>query len=109
MNSNIQTHSLPHKSDTSKKPNHSIKSKGVQISKFKQALQKYESIVLSNMLEPIFENRDPDPLTGGGFAEKTLSSFLVQEYAKEIVKSNKLDIAKEIKKQLLNKYQHGGR
>lgn len=103
-----QVYDTLNKTNHSKIQNHSVKLKETQINKLKEALQEYESTILANMLEPIFENKEPDPLTGGGFAEKTLNSFLVQEYAKEIVQNGKLDLTKGIRNQLLNKYQYKG-
>jgi len=87
------------------------KSKGnfnIESKKFNEALNEFNATLLSNMLEPIYENIEPDPLTGGGFAEETLNHFLVNEYAREITKDGNFKIDPNLNKQLLKKYQNYG-
>ena len=105
MNNN-SIKALPNNVYLSKKLNEQVALKNKQVSDFKQVLQQYEGLVLAKMLEQIFENQEPDPLTGGGFAEETLNSFLIQEYATKIAENGKLNLTKDIKNQLLNKYQY---
>jgi hypothetical protein len=85
------------------KSNFNIESK-----KFNEALNEFNATLLSNMLEPIYENIEPDQLTGGGFAEETLNHFLVNEYAREITKDGNFKIDPNLNKQLLKKYQNHG-
>ena len=106
MNNNIKVHTLFSNANLERKLNHSAQSRDKQIKSFEKVLQQYESTILSRLLEPIFESKEPDPLMGGGFEEKILNSFLIQEYATKIVQSNKLNITKDIRKQLLSIYQY---
>ena len=104
--SNVEIHSLFDNAKLERKLNYFAQSRDKQMKDFEQVLQQYESIILSRLLESIFENKEPDPLTGGGFEEKILNSFLIQEYAIKMVQSNKLNITKDIRKQLLGIYQY---
>ncbi|WP_236870248.1 hypothetical protein [Candidatus Bandiella numerosa] len=70
-------------------PNPNVNS-NIEKKKFIEALDEFNATLLSSMLEPIYENIEPDPLTGGGFAEETLNHFLINEYAKEITKERPL-------------------
>ena len=95
----------------SKQSNSYLKSKAnfdIESKKFNEALNELNATLLSNMLEPIYENIEPDSLTGGGFAEETLNHFLVNEYAREITKDGNFKIDPNLNKQLLKKYQNHG-
>ena len=95
----------------SKQTNSYLKSKAnfnIESKKFNEALNELNATLLSNMLEPIYENIEPDSLTGGGFAEETLNHFLVNEYAREITKDGNFKIDPNLNKQLLKKYQNHG-
>lgn len=80
----------------------------IESKKFNEVLNEFNATLLSNMLEPIYENIEPDPLTGGGFAEETLNHFLINEYAREITKDGNFKIDPNLNKQLLKKYQNYG-
>ena len=42
----------------------------------------FESMFLTQMLQPMFEGLGVDPTFGGGHGEEVMRSFLVQEYGK---------------------------
>ncbi|HEU0118526.1 MAG TPA: chemotaxis protein, partial [Alphaproteobacteria bacterium] len=44
--------------------------------------QDFESMFMSQMLQPMFDTIDVDPVFGGGHGEQVMRSFLVQEYGK---------------------------
>jgi hypothetical protein len=88
-------------------PNPNVNS-NIEKKKFIEALDEFNATLLSSMLEPIYENIEPDPLTGGGFAEETLNHFLINEYAKEITKDGNFKVDPNLNKQLLKKYQNHG-
>jgi|APCry1669188879_1035177.scaffolds.fasta_scaffold03497_2 hypothetical protein len=80
----------------------------IEKKKFNAMLDEFNATLLSSMMEPIYENIEPDPLTGGGFAEETLNHFLINEYAREITKDGNFKVDPNLNKQLLKKYQNHG-
>ena len=72
------------------------------------AAQQFEAMYIGEMLRPMFENEDVDPLFGGGQAEKIYRSMLVDEYGKAVAKAGGMGIAKNIEQELLNKQQVTG-
>jgi len=70
--------------------------------KIAKAAQDFETMYLGQMLEPMFSGLKTDGPMGGGHAEDTWRSFLVQEYAKSITKAGGLGISKMVEGQLLD-------
>lgn len=50
------------------------------------AVQDFESMFMTQMLQPMFETVDVDDTFGGGHAEQIMRSFMVQEYGKTMAK-----------------------
>jgi|TARA_R110002072_G_scaffold727_10_gene5321 Rod binding domain-containing protein len=61
----------------------------------------FEAMFVAQMMAPMFEGLDTDGPFGGGMAEKTFRSLLLDEYGKEIAKSNSLGIADSVARELL--------
>lgn len=61
----------------------------------------FESMFMSQMLQPMFEGMDVDKTFGGGNGEKVMRSFLVQEYGKLASKNTHLGIADAVKKEMI--------
>ncbi|MGL1465890.1 rod-binding protein, partial [Vibrio parahaemolyticus] len=57
---------------------------------------------MSQMLQPMFETMDVNPLFGGGEGEKVMRSFLVQEYGKIASKNSTFGIADAVKKEMIH-------
>ena len=72
-----------------------------QPDKVDQAAKEFESVFISQMLQPMFEGIDVDPMFGGGSGEKVWRNMLVQEYGKIISQSGGIGIADNIKVELL--------
>jgi len=62
----------------------------------------FEAMFLGQMLEPMFAGIKSEGPTGGGHAEETWRSFLVQEFGNSIAKNGGVGIAKMIETQLLD-------
>jgi Rod binding domain-containing protein len=61
----------------------------------------FESMFMSQMLQPMFEGVGVDPLFGGGHGEEVMRSFLIQEYGKAMSVGGHLGIADAVKSALI--------
>lgn len=59
--------------------------------------KEFESMFMTQMLQPMFEGLGVDPTFGGGHGEEVMRSFLVQEYGKAISQNSHLGIADAVK------------
>jgi Rod binding domain-containing protein len=66
-----------------------------------KASQDFEGMFMTQMLQPMFEGLDVDPIFGGGNGEQVMRSFLIQEYGKIIAKSGHIGIASAVKKEMI--------
>jgi peptidoglycan hydrolase FlgJ len=57
----------------------------------------FESMFMTQMLQPMFEGLHVDPMFGGGHGEEMMRSFLIQEYGKAIAAGGHLGIAAKVK------------
>ena len=65
-----------------------------------KAAEDFEAVFLSEMLTPIFDKLDVDPLFGGGHGEQMYRSMMVQEYGKQLAQNGGVGIQDVIVKQL---------
>lgn len=70
--------------------------------------QKFEGMVLGQMLKPMFEGLKSDKLFGGGFAEDMYRGMMVSEYGKLMAERGGLGIADAVKRQLLSVQEAAG-
>ena len=68
--------------------------------------QDFESVFISQMLKPMFESVDVDPMFGGGNAEDVFRGLLVQEYGKNLAEGGGLGF-KDALMQQFKIYQEG--
>lgn len=68
--------------------------------RIKQVSQEFEGMFLGQMLAPMFEDLKSDAPFGGGYAETTWRSLLVQEYGKAMAKRGGIGIAKMVEKEM---------
>ena len=66
-----------------------------------RAAEDFESMFLSQMMQPMFDTVGVDASFGGGQAEETYRSFLVDEYAKLFSRSGGIGIADHVRRELL--------
>ncbi len=62
----------------------------------------FEAQFISSMLENMFSNIDTDGPLGGGEAEKTYRSFMVDEYGKLIARAGGIGVADHVKREMLS-------
>jgi len=81
--------------------------KGVNQAQVDKMAQNFESMVISQMLQPMFSSLSTEAPFGGGNAEAMWRSTLVDEMAKEMTKSGGIGIADNIAKEMLKMQEMG--
>ncbi|NBB61417.1 rod-binding protein [Pseudomonas sp. ODNR1LW] len=76
--------------------------------KIKETAEAFEASFLSQMLKPMFEGLSTDGLLGGGQAEATWRSFLLDEMAKKTVAAGGIGLTGSVMTEML-KMQEGAR
>lgn len=66
-----------------------------------EAAKEFEAIVIKQFIQQMFENQEPNPLTGGGHAEETFRELLHEEYANSISNNGGLGMSQQIKAELI--------
>jgi peptidoglycan hydrolase FlgJ len=69
--------------------------------------QKFESMYLSEMLQPMFEGLKTDKVFGGGHGEEMFQSLAVGEYAKAMTASGGFGIAAAVQQEILRLQEQG--
>ncbi|WP_431857977.1 rod-binding protein [Azospirillum sp.] len=70
-------------------------------SKLRKAANEFETQFLSQMLAPMFETVETDPMFGGGHGEDMFRSLLVNEYGKQMSSRGGIGIADSVYRELL--------
>ena len=63
--------------------------------------REFEAVFLAEMMKPMFESVDVDPLFGGGQAEDIFRGMQVQEYGKQIAETKGIGLADFVKRELI--------
>lgn len=63
--------------------------------------EEFESMFISQMLNHMFEGIETNELFGGGEGEDVYKSFMVDEYAKMIVKTGGIGVADHVKAEMI--------
>lgn len=69
--------------------------------KLRKAGSEFETQFLGQMLAPMFETIETDPMFGGGHGEEMFRSLLVNEYGKQLGARGGLGIADSVYRELL--------
>ncbi len=75
--------------------------KKANLRQLQKVAQDFESLFLSQALQPMFANVEPEGPFGGGPANDIWKSMQVEEYGKAIAKNGGIGIADVVMKQLL--------
>lgn len=68
----------------------------------RQTAEEFEALYLAEMLRPVFDGLETDPLFGGGHAEKVWRGLLVDEIGREMAKTGGVGIADAVMRQLIS-------
>jgi Rod binding domain-containing protein len=75
--------------------------KGVSPEKVDEVATEFEAQFISQMLENMFSTVDTKGFLGGGEAEETYRSMMVDEYGKLIARSGGIGVADHVKREML--------
>ncbi len=67
--------------------------------------KEFESVFLAEMMKPMFESVDVDPMFGGGNAENIFRGMLTEEYGKKIASTKGIGIADFVTRELIRAQQ----
>lgn len=81
--------------------------RGVPTAKMRETAQAFEASFLSQMLKPMFEGLDTEGMFGGGEAEATWRSFLVDAMAKQTVKAGGIGLADDVMAEMMKLQETG--
>ena len=85
----------------SKIPDQNLTSKAKTIAQAKKVAQDFESVFISQMLQPLFQNLGAEKPFGGGSSEAMWRSMQVDEYGKAISKAGGIGIADAVFREIL--------
>ncbi|HCM84122.1 MAG TPA: rod-binding protein [Alphaproteobacteria bacterium] len=68
---------------------------------FDKVFEDYEAVYMSQMLSHMYAGVEVDPMFGGGPAEETMRSLLINEYGKMMAQRGGIGLADAMKKQML--------
>ena len=80
---------------------------GAANGRIKQTADAFEASFLSQMLKPMFEGLSTDGLFGGGQAEATWRSFLLDEMAKKTVAAGGVGLSGTVMSEMLKMQERG--
>jgi peptidoglycan hydrolase FlgJ len=69
--------------------------------------ESFEASFLSEMLKPMFAGLSTDGMFGGGDAEQTWRSFMIDAMAKQTVKAGGIGLADQVVAQMLRMQEQG--
>lgn len=77
------------------------------LSRIRRTAEDFEASFLSQMLKPMFEGLSTEAPFGGGEAEETWRSFLIDAMAKQTVKAGGIGLADTVMKEMIKMQEHG--
>lgn len=72
-----------------------------QLQRMRDTAENFEAAFLSQMLKPMFEGLSTEAPFGGGEAEATWRSFLIDAMARETVKAGGIGLADQVMAQMI--------
>lgn len=73
-----------------------------EMKKIETTAQDFEAVFITEMLKPMFEMIDVDPVFGGGKGEEVFRDFQLNEYGKMISAQGGISLAEQVKAQLIH-------
>ncbi len=68
---------------------------------FDAAANEFEAMFITQMLKPLFESIEVNPMFGGGKGEEIFQGFLVEEYGKSLSQAGGIGLADHVKQELI--------
>lgn len=73
-----------------------MKKAGVSREEMAKKAKEFEGIFMAQMLKPMWEGVETDPLFGGGTGEDVMRDMLVQEYGKSMAQSDNFGLSNAV-------------
>lgn len=70
--------------------------KSFQMQRMEAAAKDFEAVFMAQMLKPMWEGVETDPMFGGGHGEDVMRDMLVQEYGKAMAQADDFGLAKSV-------------
>lgn len=74
---------------------------GSDAARVKKAAEDFEAVYLAQMLMPMFNTMEVDPMFGGGAAEETWRGIMVEEMGKHIARNGGIGLAPVLEREML--------
>jgi flagellar protein FlgJ len=68
---------------------------------FDAASKEFEAMFITQMLKPMFESLEANPVFGGGKGEEVFKGFLLEEYGKSLSKAGGIGLADNVKQEMI--------
>lgn len=75
--------------------------KGASMDKINETANEFEAQFISQMLENMFSTVETNDVLGGGEAEETYRSMMIDEYGKLISRSGGIGVADHVKREMI--------
>ncbi len=72
-----------------------------QQAKLDAAARDFEAVYVGEMLKPMFDTVKTDKMFGGGKAEDTFKSLLMQQYGRKIAENGGIGLAQAVKAEMI--------
>lgn len=82
---------------------------GGSLEDMKKTARDFEAMFLSEVLKPMFDSIEIDPVFGGGDGERMFRSMLVDEYGKKIAASGGVGLADSLVASMIKMQEEGSR
>jgi len=82
-------------------------SQNASLQKMQKTAEDFESMMISQMLRPMFAGLKTEAPFGGGNAEKMWRDVMVDEMGKEMTKAGGIGIADQVMKEMLKMQEEG--
>jgi Rod binding domain-containing protein len=76
--------------------------------KIVEKAKEFESVFITEMMKPMFESVEVDPMFGGGNGEDVYRTMLTQEYGKKIAEGQSLGLADYVTSALIRAQEESG-
>lgn len=73
----------------------------MDIKAIEKAAQDFEAMFLTEMLKPMFEGIEPDPMFGGGKGEEMFQGMMLEEYGKVMAARGGIGLADYVKAEMI--------
>jgi Rod binding domain-containing protein len=76
-----------------------------KLERIEKAAEDFEAVFIAEMMKPMFEGIQTDGPFGGGKGEEIFRGMMLQEYGKEIARTNSFGIAQHVKAEMIKQQE----